>query len=81
MSTFNQVLAAAGIARMVKNVPFPVFNTDDQNGFFITAAGQKLIEFETLATASTAVVQLNSAILPILLTIKNSLETRMNNLL
>ena len=81
MSTFNQVLAAADIARMVKNAPFPIFDTVASNGFFVTAIGNKVIEFETLAGASTAVVQLNSAVLPILLSFRSSFEVRMNSLL
>ncbi len=62
MATPDEVLQALIYARRAKSVALVTFDTEVSNGFFVTFAGKKILEFDNNTKATQVKNALNSAI-------------------
>lgn len=81
MAIEDKVKDAMPFAKRVFEIEQIVYGSISENGFFLTFAGNKILEFNTAQAASDNASALNTAIAPTIVTLRSTVRQQINAIL
>lgn len=81
MAIEDKVKDAMPFARRVFEIEKIVYGSVADNGFFLTFAGNKILEFNTAQAASDNSLALNQAIAPTIAALRSTVRQQINTIL
>ncbi len=80
MGKADKVIQAHAIAKRIESARTLVFGSNVQNGFFLTFAGKRVMEFDTNAELNKTIDDLNNAINPVVSSIISGIDSRVDSI-
>lgn len=81
MAIEDKVVEAIPFAKRVFEIEKIVYGSISENGFFLTFAGNKILEFNTAQAASDNALALNQAIAPTILSLRAAVRQQIGTIL